>query len=58
MREGLADSGDGRSDLSGDLLIEGDQLYGALADVGGEGLRLGLPGGSLRGRSTSQAVGD
>jgi hypothetical protein len=45
-------------DFAGDLFIEGDELCGALADVAGDGLCLGLPGGPLRGRSTGRAVGD
>lgn len=40
------------------LLIEGDQLRGALADVGRERLRLGLPRGALRDRTACRAVYD
>lgn len=58
LREGVADPGDSCDDFSGHLLIEAYQLGGALADVVGEGLRLGLPRNALRGRSTGGAVGD
>lgn len=54
----MADSGHGGGDLAGDLLIQGDQLCGTLADVAGMGLRLGLPGCPLRSRSAGHAVGD
>ncbi|MBY0388625.1 MAG: hypothetical protein K2X56_11115 [Mycobacterium pseudokansasii] len=56
--EGLADTGHGCSDLGGDLLVQADQLHSPQPDVAREGLRLSLPGGPLRCRPTSQAVGD
>ena len=45
------DPGHSRGDLPGNLLIDGDQLCGALPNVDGEGFRLGLSGGALGGRT-------
>ena len=47
----VADSRKGAGDSAGNLLIEPDQLRGALADIGGECLRLGLPGSPCSGRT-------
>jgi hypothetical protein len=49
FRKGVADASHCGGDLAGDFLVEGHHLGGALADVGGECLRLSLPFGSLHG---------
>ncbi|OBH13879.1 hypothetical protein A5695_12985 [Mycobacterium sp. E1747] len=48
LRERVADSGHGGRDFAGDLLIQTNQLRGALTDFAGEGLCCGVPGGPLR----------
>lgn len=53
-REGIADSGHGRSDFARDLLIKSDHLRRALTNIIGIGLRLGLPNGALRDRTGSR----
>jgi hypothetical protein len=58
FRESVADSRHGRGDFACYLFVDGDQLGGALADVRGEGVRLGLPGCALRGRTPGRAVAD
>ena len=55
LREGVADAGDGRGKPAGDLGIHADQLRCTLANIPGEGLSRGLPGGPLRGRSASSS---
>ncbi|MCV7198520.1 hypothetical protein [Mycobacterium angelicum] len=54
--EGVANPGDGCGDVAGNLPVEGDQLCGTLADVGGEGLGLGVSGGALRSRAANEAI--
>ncbi len=49
LRERVADSGHGDGDFAGDLLIQANQLRGALTDFAGKGLCCGVPGGPLRG---------
>ncbi|OCB13963.1 hypothetical protein A5644_26340 [Mycobacterium intracellulare subsp. yongonense] len=57
-REGIADSGHGRSDFARDLLIKSDHLRRALTNIIGIGLRLGLPNGALRDRTGSRTIGN
>ncbi|OBF50898.1 hypothetical protein A5756_20640 [Mycobacterium sp. 852002-53434_SCH5985345] len=49
LRERVADSGHRGGDFAGDLLIQANQLRGALADFAGERLCCGAPRGPLRG---------
>ncbi|OBI05518.1 hypothetical protein A5679_13460 [Mycobacterium scrofulaceum] len=49
LRERVADSGHGGGDFAGDLLIQPNQLRGALTNFAGEGPCCSLPGGPLRG---------
>ncbi|EJO91041.1 hypothetical protein MCOL_V202390 [Mycobacterium colombiense CECT 3035] len=58
LREIVADTGHRGGDLAGDLLVQGNQLGGAPADVAGEGLRLCLASGPLCCRSAAHAIGD
>ncbi|WP_434086346.1 hypothetical protein [Mycobacterium lentiflavum] len=57
-RESIADPSYGRGDFASNLLIERDEFRSALTDIGSQGLRLCLPGGSLRSRPTSRTIGD
>ncbi|OCB37868.1 hypothetical protein A9X02_01995 [Mycobacterium malmoense] len=57
-REDVADACHGRIDFTGDLFIQPDELHGTLADIGGKGLRLSLPGGPSGGRPARRPIGD
>src|SRR5271155_464053 len=56
--EGVANPGHSGGDFAGNLLIDGNQLCGALANVSCEGSRLGLPSGALGSRTARGAVDD